>query len=107
MIRRLLHRLLRAQLRYITQDIEWTSDDVAATRNFFATSSGRKLILCLQKIAIANNSSAVQSGEVFKCGQAAGFMEIFPYLDNLSGATPQRGESDEDQEPSPLDHLST
>lgn len=74
-----LHRFIRT-LRFLLRYYQWTHvpdwerEDAEKLKGFMESALGKKLALRLRNASLRHNSSAVQDGNIHRCGVAAGYM---------------------------------
>lgn len=79
-------RTLKLLLRYYqwTQVPDWEKEEAENLKAFMETTVGKKLALRLRNASLRHNSSAVQDGNIHRCGVAAGYMLCLSDLSALS-----------------------
>lgn len=80
-----------------TEDNEWKEGDAETLQGFLRSTRGSTFAARLRNRSIQFNAAAVQSGEVFKCGHAAGYMRCIADIEELSAyGEPESPKEDED-----------
>lgn len=94
-------RTLRFLLRYYqwTQVPRWEKEDAEKLKAFMESPLGKKLALRLRNASLRHNASAVQDGNIHRCGIASGYMlclSDFAALATFGEPEPQSGTLSED-----------